>query len=317
MSNPPVVDIEGRHLKLSNLDKVLYPAAGFTKGQVIDYYARVAPVLLPQSCGAGAHHEALSRWRGCRVFLREECSQASSRLGEDCAGLEPSTTAAPWISSLRMICPRWSGWPIWLRSSCIPRSPWARDVATPTMMVFDLDPGPPANIVQCSQVGLWLREIFEHFGLQSFAKTSGSKGLQIYVPLNTPVSYEQTKSFAHALARLLEQEHRELVVSEMKKEVRTNKVFIDWSQNDRAQDHDWRLFSPRARAAHGFDPGAMGRGRARAEKERRQLAGVRGSPSARSGGKNGRPVRAGAQAETETAKVGGSRRDWRGSGGAG
>ncbi len=100
------------------------------------------------------------------------------------------------------------------------------------MMVFDLDPGPPANIVQCSQVGLWLREIFEHFSLQSFAKTSGSKGLQIYVPLNTPVTYEQTKSFAHALARLLEQEHRELVVSEMKKEVRTNKVFIDWSQND-------------------------------------------------------------------------------------
>jgi bifunctional non-homologous end joining protein LigD len=100
------------------------------------------------------------------------------------------------------------------------------------MMVFDLDPGPPANIVHCAQVGLWLREIFEHFGLQSFPKTSGSKGLQIYVPLNTPTGYEDTKSFAHALARLLEDQHRELVVSDMKKELRKGKVLVDWSQND-------------------------------------------------------------------------------------
>ena len=100
------------------------------------------------------------------------------------------------------------------------------------MIVFDLDPGPPANIVQCAQVGLWVRDIFDHFGLQSFPKTSGSKGLQIYVPLNMKTSYDQTKSFAHAVARLLEQEHPELVVSDMKKAVRTNKVFVDWSQND-------------------------------------------------------------------------------------
>jgi bifunctional non-homologous end joining protein LigD len=99
-------------------------------------------------------------------------------------------------------------------------------------MVFDLDPGAPADIVQCCQVGMWLREIFEHFGLQSFPKTSGSKGLQIYVPLNTPTSYEATKTFAHALARLLENEHRELVVSDMKKQLRVGKVFVDWSQND-------------------------------------------------------------------------------------
>jgi bifunctional non-homologous end joining protein LigD len=106
------------------------------------------------------------------------------------------------------------------------------DITVPTMIVFDLDPGPPANIVQCAQVGLWVREIFDHFGLQSFPKTSGSKGLQIYVPLNTKTTYEQTKAFAHALARLLEHEHPELVVSDMKKAVRTNKVFVDWSQND-------------------------------------------------------------------------------------
>ena len=100
------------------------------------------------------------------------------------------------------------------------------------MIVFDLDPGPPANIVQCCQVGLWVREIFDHFRLRSFPKTSGSKGLQIYVPLHTKTSYEQTKPLAHALARLLEQEHPELVVSDMKKAIRTNKVLVDWSQND-------------------------------------------------------------------------------------
>ncbi len=99
-------------------------------------------------------------------------------------------------------------------------------------MVFDLDPGPPANIVQCCQVAMWLREIFEHFRLESFSKTSGSKGLQIYVPLNTPTDYNSTKTFAHALAQLLEHEHRDMVVSDMKKTLRKGKVFVDWSQND-------------------------------------------------------------------------------------
>jgi bifunctional non-homologous end joining protein LigD len=108
----------------------------------------------------------------------------------------------------------------------------AKDITCPTEMVFDLDPGPPANIVQCCQVGMWLREIFEHFGLQSFPKTSGSKGLQVYVPLNTPTNYDATKLFSHALAQLLEHEHPDLVLSEMSKQARTGKVFVDWSQND-------------------------------------------------------------------------------------
>ncbi len=106
------------------------------------------------------------------------------------------------------------------------------DLETPTMIVFDLDPGPPANIVQCCQVGLWVRGIFEHFGLRAFAKTSGSKGLQIYVPLNTKTSYDETKSFARAIAQLLEQQYPDLVVSDMKKALRTNKILVDWSQND-------------------------------------------------------------------------------------
>ena len=130
-----------------------------------------------------------------------------------------------------MIFLRSFGLLIWRRSNCIRRCRWPK-ILPPTMVVFDLDPGPPADIVQCCQVGLWLRDIFEHFGLKSFPKTSGSKGLQIYVPLNTTTNYDITKSFAHALARLLESEHRDLVVSDMKKQLRKGKVFVDWSQND-------------------------------------------------------------------------------------
>ncbi len=107
-----------------------------------------------------------------------------------------------------------------------------KDILRPTFLVFDLDPGPPANIVQCCQVGLWVREIFARLKLQSFAKTSGSKGLQVYVPLNTAVSYDQTKPFAHELARMLERAHPDKVVSDMKKALRTGKVLVDWSQND-------------------------------------------------------------------------------------
>ncbi|MGZ7053493.1 MAG: DNA ligase polymerase domain-containing protein, partial [Candidatus Angelobacter sp.] len=108
----------------------------------------------------------------------------------------------------------------------------AKDIKCPTVMVYDLDPGPPANIVQCCQVAMWLREIFEHLGLQSFPKTSGSKGLQLYVPLHTPTSFDATKLFARALAQVLEQDHPEHVVSDMKKNLRTGKVLVDWSQND-------------------------------------------------------------------------------------
>ena len=108
----------------------------------------------------------------------------------------------------------------------------APEMPRPTVIAFDLDPGAPANIVQCCQVGLWVQEIFSQFGLQAFAKTSGSKGLQIYVPLNTAVTYDQTKPFAKAIARLLEERHPGQVVSDMKKSLRSNKVLVDWSQND-------------------------------------------------------------------------------------
>jgi bifunctional non-homologous end joining protein LigD len=231
MSKPSVVEIEGKHLSLTNLDKVLYPKTGFTKGQVIDYYARIAPVLLPH---LKDHPLTLKRYPGGvdqEFFFEKNAtkhrpdwvktapiwSEGNQRdvnyiLANDLATLV-------WIANLAAI-------------ELHPSLSLSKDISSPRSMVFDLDPGAPANIVQCCQVGMWLREVFEHFGLQSCPKTSGSKGLQIYVPLNLPTSYDVTKPFAHALARLLENEHRELVVSDMKKQLRVGKVFVDWSQND-------------------------------------------------------------------------------------
>lgn len=231
MPAPTIVEVEGRKLSVTNLDKVLYPSAGFTKGQVIDYYVRIAPVLLPHLAGRpltmkrypeGVDHpyffeKNAPKHRPEWVKTAPIWSGANNRdvnyiLCNDLATLV-------WIANLASL-------------ELHPSLSLAADIETPTMMVFDLDPGPPADIVQCCQVGIWLRAIFDHFGLQSFPKTSGSKGLQIYVPLNSKVSYSETKYFANALARLLEDEHRDLVVSDMKKAVRTNKVFVDWSQND-------------------------------------------------------------------------------------
>ena len=228
---PQIIAIGGRHLSLTNLDKILYPVAGFTKGQVIDYYARIAPVLVPHLAGRPL---TLKRYPGGvdeEYFFEKNATKHrpdwvktapiwSERNGHDInyllANDLPTLT---WIANLAGL-------------ELHPSLSLAKDITCPTMMVFDLDPGPPANIVQCCQVGLWLREVFEHFELQSFPKTSGSKGLQIYVPLNTPTSYDPTKPFAHALARLLESDHRNLVVSDMKKDLRVGKVLVDWSQND-------------------------------------------------------------------------------------
>lgn len=231
MSAPTIVEVQGRKLKLTNLDKVLYPAAGFTKGQVVDYYVRIAPVLVPHLAGRpltmkrypeGVDHEYFFEknapmHRPDWVKTAPVWSESNHRTIHFILANDLPTLV--WIANLASI-------------ELHPSLSLASDIATPTMIVFDLDPGPPANIIQCAQVGLWVRKIFDHFGLQSIPKTSGSKGMQIYVPLNTKTSYEQTKSFAHAVARLLEQEHPDLVVSDMKKAVRTNKIFVDWSQND-------------------------------------------------------------------------------------
>ncbi len=225
------VEIQGRHLKLSNLEKVLYPAAGFTKKDVIDYYVRIAPAILPHLAG-----RALTRKRYPDGVDGEPFFEKNAPIHKP----DWVKTAPIWSEGNRRtvhyVLADDMATLVWLANLAAlelhPSLALVKDIKCPTEMVFDLDPGPPANIVQCCQVALWLREIFEHFGMQSFPKTSGSKGLQIYVPLNTPTTFEATKLFSHALARLLDQDHPELVVSDMKKKVRTGKVFVDWSQND-------------------------------------------------------------------------------------
>jgi bifunctional non-homologous end joining protein LigD len=231
MPAPTIVEVEGRKLSLTNLDKVLYPTPGFTKGQVVDYYARIAPVLVPHLAGrpltmkrypGGVNDEFFfeknaPKHRPDWVKTTPVWSEGNNRTMHYLMANDLPTLV--WMANLASI-------------ELHPSLSLGANLETPTMIVFDLDPGPPANIVQCCQVGIWVREIFEHFGLKAFAKTSGSKGLQIYVPLNTKTSYDETKPFANAMARLLEHEHPGLVVSDMKKALRTNKILVDWSQND-------------------------------------------------------------------------------------
>jgi bifunctional non-homologous end joining protein LigD len=226
-----VIEVEGRQIKLSNLEKVLYPKAGFTKGQVIDYYVRIAPVLLPHLADRALTLKRYPNGVDGMFFYEKNCpsyrppwmktarvwSEGNNRFMDYCVVADLPTLV--WLGNLA---------DLELHTS-LSRTP---ETNRPTVIAFDLDPGAPATIVQCCQVGLWVREIFEQFGLHAFAKTSGSKGLQIYVPLNTSVTYEETKPFAKAIARLLEERHAGNVVSDMKKALRVNKVFVDWSQND-------------------------------------------------------------------------------------
>jgi bifunctional non-homologous end joining protein LigD len=229
--NDSIVEIQGRSLKLSNLQKVLYPATGFTKKDVIDYYVRIAPAILPHLSGRALTRKRYPDGVDAEPFFEKNAPQHKP---------DWVKTAPIWSEgghrTVHYILANDLATLVWLANLAAielhPSLALAKDIKCPTELVFDLDPGPPANIVQCCQVAFWLREIFDHFGLQSFPKTSGSKGLQLYVPLNTPTSFDKTKLFARALAQLLEQQHPENVVSDMKKQLRTGKVFVDWSQND-------------------------------------------------------------------------------------
>lgn len=226
-----VVEIEGRKLKLSNLEKVMYPEAGFTKAQIIDYYVRIAPVLLPHLKGRPLTMKRYPNGVTGQFFYEKNCP----------------THRPEWVQTAEIWSPGNNKWMKYCMVQDIATLVWAANLADielhtslseaaemlhPTMMVFDLDPGDPANIVQCCDVGLRVRRIFEQLGLECFPKTSGSKGLQVYVPLNTPATYDDTKGFAHALARVLEKAYPDLVVSDMKKVLRTGRILVDWSQND-------------------------------------------------------------------------------------
>jgi bifunctional non-homologous end joining protein LigD len=218
------VDIDGRRLSLSNLDKVLYPEAGFAKGHVIDYYTRVSPALLPHLRGRALTLKRYPNGVNGGHFYEKQCPShrpewvETSLIGDINFCMANDLPTLVWLANLA---------DLELHTSLA----LADDYRTPTVIAFDLDPGPPATIVECAEVALELRMIFEHLNMQAFPKTSGSKGMQVYVPLNTPTSYDVTRPFARGLAELLERRRPELVVSEMKKSVRGGKVFVDWSQN--------------------------------------------------------------------------------------
>lgn len=225
------VEIDGHRLAVSNLEKVMYPMVGFTKAQVIDYYVRVAPVMLPHIGDRGV---TLRRWPDGVTedsFFEKRCP--SHRPGWVGTCLGPGDRRGG-IEYCRLDSVAALAWTANLAALEI-HSPMARcgDIDAPTMLVFDLDPGEPATIVECAEVALEIRDVLDSVGLRTFPKTSGSKGMQLYVPLNTPHEHQHASDFALAVAQLLEQERPKLVLSNMTRKLRKGKVFIDWSQNSR------------------------------------------------------------------------------------
>jgi bifunctional non-homologous end joining protein LigD len=225
------VEVDGRELKLTNLDKILYPQAGFTKGEMIDYYARIADVMVPHLAGRAVtlrrFPEGVENLEA--AFFEKRCPRHRPKWVKTA-----TVTAGPRAGKIDFcVC---DGRPtlIWMAQLATvelhPSLSIARRPAQPTVLAFDLDPGPPADVVDCCRIALRLREMFGHFELECFAKTTGSKGLQVYVPLNTKSHYDETKPFARAMAQFLEKQTGQ-VVSKMSKELRKGKVFLDWSQN--------------------------------------------------------------------------------------
>ncbi len=267
-----MVEVEGRELKLTNLDKVVYPKTGFTKGEMIDYYAKVAPAMIPHLAGRAV---TLRRFpEGVEdldaAFFEKRCPKHRPK----------------WVKTARVEAGPRAGKIDFCVCDGLPTLVWMAQLATvefhpslskarapkrPTVLAFDLDPGPPADIVDCCRVALRLRDLFGHFGVECFPKTSGSKGMQVYVPLNSKkANYEVTKPFAKAIAQLLEKETPDEVISTMKKVEREGKVFVDWSQNHQRKT-TVAVYSLRAREQPDrLDPGHLGRGRARRRLRRRQ-----------------------------------------------
>lgn len=225
------LNVNGKTVPVSNLDKVFYPETGFTKGQVIDFYIRISPVLLPHL-----------KDRPLTLKRYPDGVEGSFFYEKRCPSYRPE-----WIQTATVWSERHDSEIRYCLANDLPSIVWAANlgdlelhtflakktnVECPTMIVFDLDPGPPADIIECTQVAQWLKTELDALDLQSFPKTSGSKGLQIYIPLNTPVTYDTTKSFARSMAERLTRDHPELVLAKMEKRLRSGKVFVDWSQND-------------------------------------------------------------------------------------
>lgn len=229
MSQKTQLEVEGVQVPVSNLDKVMYPATGFTKGDVIHYYIRIAEHLLPHLKSRALTLKRYPDGVNGFFFYEKQCPDHRPR----------------WVKTTRVA--KSDGKIDYCVIDDLPALVWTANLANlefhtflhrktavtrPTVLAFDLDPGPPADILTCCKVGLLLKDCFDSLGLQSFPKTSGSKGLQVYVPLNTPVTYERTKAFALAIGQTLESQCPDLVVSKILKRLRHGKVLLDWGQND-------------------------------------------------------------------------------------
>ena len=230
MAQHTPVEVDGRTLRLSNLDKVLYPATGPTKAEVIQYYARIAPAMVPHLADRGVTLRRFPDGVEGGSFFEKRCPDhrpdwvrtvvgPGDRQGDIHYCCLDSAPALVWAANL---------------AALEIHAPMARsDIETPTMCVFDLDPGEGVGMKECADVALDVRHVLDGLDLVGYPKTSGSKGLQVYVPLNTPHTHEQASAFAQAVARLLERAHPDDVVSNMNKRLRRGKVFVDWSQNSR------------------------------------------------------------------------------------
>ncbi len=224
------IRIGNRKVELSRLDKVFYPETGFTKGDVISYYREIAPAVIPH---LRERPLTLKRYpdgvdgnffyeKRCPPYRPDWINTVTVRRRRDNKDIDycriDNQASLIWAANLANL----------ELHTTLAR---AKDVGTPTSLVFDLDPGAPADVVDCAEIALDLRDLFAGLGLESWCKTSGSKGLQLYVPLNTKSTFSHTREFAHMVAQEFEKKHPKRVVSQMKKELRGGKVFIDWSQN--------------------------------------------------------------------------------------
>ncbi len=234
-----LVETEGRELKLTNWDKVMYPETGFTKGDVIAYYARIADAVLPHL-----------RDRPLTLKRYPNGAQAPYFYEKQSPSHRPDWVQTVEVNGVNYTLAQDRPTLIWLANLADLELHTSLSLASaaerPTMLVFDLDPGPPAGILECCEVALVLHGLFDQLGLQTRIKTSGSKGMQVYLPLNSRVDYAVTKPFARRIAELLEQRMPQLVVSRMTKRLRPGRVLVDWSQND-AHKTTVNVYSLRAR----------------------------------------------------------------------
>lgn len=246
MSHSAKVQVGDHEVSLSNLDKVLYPETGTTKGEVIKYYAAIAPVMLAHLAGRCITLKRFPDGVTTDGFYEKRCPKhrpefvgthtgPGDRRGDVQYCAIDSAASLVWAANMAAL------------ELHVPMA-LAADLESPQTLVFDFDPGAPATIVQCCEIALLVRELLAGVGLVSFAKTSGSKGLQVYVPLNTPNTHEHAADVALAVGQMLERQHPDRVTTTMAKAVRPGKIFIDWSQNARHKT-TIGVYSLRARPA--------------------------------------------------------------------